>query len=432
MPRDITTLKLAALDLKARDQKRLQVRDSENAETIARYAELYREKGADALPPISVIRDPSVASLYWLTDGWHRVRAAHKAGLDALPAKVSEGDIRTATLAALGANGEHGLPLTLDERKAAATGLLEDAEWRQWSDKRIAAHVHVSPQLVAKLRRSVPGAQVAERKSADGKTRKTVNSRAQAKAQADSQPAVAITVGRASHDTVLSRHLAIRDRTEFKGMHPVKVLILIALDLAGEAVDRTTLAALVCPALDVHPGQLRKAGLIHGDNSGYTLSDEGRALVSDPEPKPEPETIVVEGSRIETVVDCTATTGNLKPAWKTEPATASLSLDERRSRRAREIAVEQLRKGKPRWAGSPMERELLAMQVGMNNDPYLIWGEEDLRDAPESFTRELLAGCLDAYANQFPPKLPNLAELCRLWGLDADSIRILAERSIPE
>jgi hypothetical protein len=65
---------------------------------------------------------------------------------------VHTGTKRDALLHAAGANETHGLRRTnLDKRKAVQT-LLEDKEWREWSDREIARQTKTSQPFVTKLR----------------------------------------------------------------------------------------------------------------------------------------------------------------------------------------------------------------------------------------------------------------------------------------
>ena len=68
---------------------------------------------------------------------------------------MHEGTKRDAILYACAANSTHGLPLTADDKRQAVTRLLQDEEWRQWSDNTIAKHCGVSHPFVATVRSSL-------------------------------------------------------------------------------------------------------------------------------------------------------------------------------------------------------------------------------------------------------------------------------------
>jgi hypothetical protein len=103
----------------------------------------------DEFPAIDVYFD---GSEHWLADGFYRVAAAQKVGMDMIRAEVHAGTKRDALLHAAGANETHGVRRTnLDKRKAVQT-LLEDKEWREWSDREIARQTRTSQPFVTKLR----------------------------------------------------------------------------------------------------------------------------------------------------------------------------------------------------------------------------------------------------------------------------------------
>ncbi len=121
-----------------------------NQIVIADYAEAVIN-GAQ-FPPIIMFYD---GSDYWLADGFHRVQAAHQAGLESINADVRQGTLRDAVLYSVGANAAHGLRRTNADKRRAVTHLLTDAEWSQWSDREIARRCGVSNNFVSELRRSL-------------------------------------------------------------------------------------------------------------------------------------------------------------------------------------------------------------------------------------------------------------------------------------
>lgn len=84
-----------------------QVRINENPEAVDRYADAL-SRGV-MLPPIHVFFD---GSNYWPGDGYHRLAAHRKNGLDNITCVVHEGDRTAALEYACQANQEHGLPLS--------------------------------------------------------------------------------------------------------------------------------------------------------------------------------------------------------------------------------------------------------------------------------------------------------------------------------
>lgn len=127
-----------------------QSRESLNNEVIEDYAQSMID-GA-AFPAITVFYD---GSDYWLADGFHRYHACIKAGLDCIDADVKQGDRRQAILFSVGANAMHGLRRTNADKRRAVMRLLEDDEWKKWSDREIGRRCGVFHQMVATLRRSL-------------------------------------------------------------------------------------------------------------------------------------------------------------------------------------------------------------------------------------------------------------------------------------
>lgn len=114
---------------------------------IADYAEdMVR---GDHFPPVDVFHD---GENYWLTDGFHRVHAAKRVGLQTIPAAIRQGTRRDAVLFSVGVNRSHGFRRTNADKRRQVLILLEDPEWRQWSDSEIGKRCGVSQPFVSKLR----------------------------------------------------------------------------------------------------------------------------------------------------------------------------------------------------------------------------------------------------------------------------------------
>ncbi len=118
--------------------------------TVDEYAEDYKN-GAN-FPPITVFYD---GEILWLADGFHREKAALKAGLTEIAAIVKQGTRRDAVLYSVGANAKHGLRRSNADKRRAVMTLLEDGEWSQLSNNAIAKKCGVSLDLVNRLRRSL-------------------------------------------------------------------------------------------------------------------------------------------------------------------------------------------------------------------------------------------------------------------------------------
>lgn len=124
-----------------------QARASLDEETVADYAAAI-EDGAE-FPAIVVFFD---GSAHWLADGFHRFHAQRKAGAANVLAEVRKGTRRDAILHSVGANANHGLRRTNDDKRRSVMTLLEDEEWSKWSDREIARKCAVSQPFVSGLR----------------------------------------------------------------------------------------------------------------------------------------------------------------------------------------------------------------------------------------------------------------------------------------
>ncbi|PNG23290.1 ParB/RepB/Spo0J family partition protein [Streptomyces cahuitamycinicus] len=98
------------------------------------------------LPPIVIHRRTMT-----VIDGVHRLRAVENSGATHISAVLFNGDEREAFVLAVKLNSNHGLPLSLADRKAAALHML--ADFPEWSNRRLAGVVGLSDKTIAALRR---------------------------------------------------------------------------------------------------------------------------------------------------------------------------------------------------------------------------------------------------------------------------------------
>ncbi len=131
-----------------------QSREKLDQSVVEDYAEQMRE--GEEFPPISVVHD---GSEYFLSDGFHRLLAAQKAGKASINCDVITGTLRDAILYSLSANHRHGLRRTVEDRRKAVMTMLEDFEWSERHDREIARQCNVSHPLVAKLRAALKAPQ---------------------------------------------------------------------------------------------------------------------------------------------------------------------------------------------------------------------------------------------------------------------------------
>ena len=155
------------------DEERFQLRVSTNADAIERYTERYIEGGADALPPVVAVELPvenpplsarvnadGEAVQLFLVDGFHRFRAAKRAGLEKIPtiliSKIPGKDmVQVATQLAMEYNAGHGAAYTQADRRNAVRRFLElfPNESLRW----IAQQTGVSKSTVDNIKKAVDG-----------------------------------------------------------------------------------------------------------------------------------------------------------------------------------------------------------------------------------------------------------------------------------
>ncbi|QEU77859.1 ParB/RepB/Spo0J family partition protein [Streptomyces subrutilus] len=102
-------------------------------------------ESAAPLPPIVVM-----SSTMRVIDGMHRLRAAALRGATEIDVRYFEGEEKDAFVLAVKSNIAHGLPLSLDDRKAAAGRILRSHPL--WSDRAIGLSTGLSAKTVGTLR----------------------------------------------------------------------------------------------------------------------------------------------------------------------------------------------------------------------------------------------------------------------------------------
>ncbi|WBY00517.1 hypothetical protein PE066_13690 [Ramlibacter tataouinensis] len=117
---------------------------------VADYAE--RIRAGVKFPPVVVFHD---GAEYWLADGFHRLQAHLTAQREVIEVDVREGALREAILFSLGANAAHGLRRSNEDKRKVVETMLRDAEWVQWSDRKIAEICGVSHNFVSDRRKAI-------------------------------------------------------------------------------------------------------------------------------------------------------------------------------------------------------------------------------------------------------------------------------------
>ena len=92
---------------------------------------------------------------YWLADGFHRYHAHKRAGFTELSCEVTNGTKRDAFVYSLGANHDHGMPRTNEEKRDAVITAFNDVELCELSDAQIAKICKVSGMTVGRVRKSL-------------------------------------------------------------------------------------------------------------------------------------------------------------------------------------------------------------------------------------------------------------------------------------
>lgn len=128
----------------------IQSREGINWQKVEEYAELMACN--TAFPAVQLFSDED--GVLWLGEGFHRVAATRKSGKDEILAIVEPGGRRSALLASIGANADHGIPRTHgDKRRAVRLALqLDKEEKSDLKDREIARMTHTSHPFVAQER----------------------------------------------------------------------------------------------------------------------------------------------------------------------------------------------------------------------------------------------------------------------------------------
>jgi len=129
----------------------IQSRKGLNMQALVEYEEVW--KSGKKFPPVDLYFD---GQSYWVGDGFHRIKSRLEANLrsNKIEAIVHQGSKRDAILHSVGANSNHGLRRTNEDKRHAVEILLRDEEWSQWSNREIARKADVSEFLVRSTRKA--------------------------------------------------------------------------------------------------------------------------------------------------------------------------------------------------------------------------------------------------------------------------------------
>jgi hypothetical protein len=143
---DLRSLPLAFLRVDGDTQHRITI----HASVVAEYSALM-QAGAE-FPPIRVWCD---GANYWLTDGFHRVEAARRAGLPRLVADVLHGSLTEAQWDSYAANSAHGVRRTAEETGRVIRLALRHPNAARRSNVEIAKHLHIPEATLRRWRKLV-------------------------------------------------------------------------------------------------------------------------------------------------------------------------------------------------------------------------------------------------------------------------------------
>jgi transposase-like protein len=162
---------MAKFDLSAiRTDGGTQPRAALDQETVNEYR-VAMQDGVE-FPPVEIMYD---GEHYWLVDGFHRVKAAHLAGLARINANVTGGTRAEAVWASFAANKAHGLRRSNADKQRAVEAALKHEKGAKLSNRQLADHVGVDEKTVRiwreKLEATAEIPQTEKRLGADGRMR---------------------------------------------------------------------------------------------------------------------------------------------------------------------------------------------------------------------------------------------------------------------
>jgi len=136
---------------RVRRDPELQVRLAMHVGRVDEFAAAMRE--GVVFPPIVVFYDGCDV---WLSDGFHRITAALRAGREVIEADVRAGGQLDALVFAFFANATHGEPLRPQERKAALRRIIEaHLPLKHGDGVRLAKQLGVSEAVVSRQARAI-------------------------------------------------------------------------------------------------------------------------------------------------------------------------------------------------------------------------------------------------------------------------------------
>jgi hypothetical protein len=142
----MTKIDISTIRIDGGTQSRKQVYE----ETVSRYTEHLTDGGV--MPEVVVFDD---GKHIWLADGFHRYHAHKRAGFTSIDCDVRFATKRDAFIFSRGANAEHGLPRTTEEKRLSVISCLEDIELCDLSNREIAKICRTSDMTVGRIRKAM-------------------------------------------------------------------------------------------------------------------------------------------------------------------------------------------------------------------------------------------------------------------------------------
>jgi DNA (cytosine-5)-methyltransferase 1 len=135
-----------------------QSRNGINPKIILEYLE--KRKSGVEFPPVVLFFNKGK---YYIGDGWHRYYAEKEMLSQSILAEVKYGTKRDAVLYSCGANANHGLRRSSEDKRKSVLTLLKDDEWSKFSNREIARRCGVDEGMVRKYRQT--GAEIPHKRS---------------------------------------------------------------------------------------------------------------------------------------------------------------------------------------------------------------------------------------------------------------------------
>jgi hypothetical protein len=127
-----------------------QSRESLKEATVLDYTEKLME--GETFKPVKVFYD---GKDWWLADGFHRYFAHKRAKIDAINADIVNGTKRDAWEYSLGANHDHGLPRSNEDKRRSIARALADVELSMLSNKDLAKICKVSDMTIGRYKKEI-------------------------------------------------------------------------------------------------------------------------------------------------------------------------------------------------------------------------------------------------------------------------------------